>query len=497
MSVLEDKIEHVVVLMLENRSFDSMLGALYAGRADFDGLKGNETNPWSRNGNAAVPVPIWNAWTKPTPGPMPLCIPDPDPGELWTDINMQLFGAAVAPGDQVPTMQGFVSSYVAQAAPGKTYLADAIMHYYASSDVPVLSALASAYAVCDQWHASAPCQTWPNRFFVHTGTAGGYQNNSPPQFPYAMPTVFTRFNELGFKNGWKVYFHDIPQALTLADLWLHPDHFHPYEDVFKEDAMAGDLPAYAFIEPRYFPDLTLPNDQHPPHNVLLGEQLIADVYNTLRNAPTWEKTLLVITYDEHGGCYDHVPPPLAIAPDGAPPTGPFAFDRYGVRVPAVIVSPYVAPGTILRALPGGNLPHRGPPYPFDHTSIIATLRQCFKLGEPLTARDALAPDLGSALTLHDPTNNGPAQIDPPAYVPTPAEVATALDEPLNGTQQALHALATRLQGVQGIPRVEDRIKQIEANIESFAQGLLGSLLHPTPRTAAPFVKAQTRAFLGL
>ena len=139
----------------------------------------------------------------------------------------------------------------------------------------------------------------------------------------------------------------------------------------------------------------MPNDQHPPHNVLFGERLIARVYDALRNGPGWEQTLFIITYDEHGGIYDHVPPPPATSPDDLQPDG-FAFDRYGVRVPAVIVSPWVPAGSIIR-------PPAGSP-PFDHTSILATLRNLFDLGAPLTRRDAAAPDLLAALSLPGPDN---------------------------------------------------------------------------------------------
>ena len=130
----------------------------------------------------------------------------------------------------------------------------------------------------------------------------------------------------------------------------------------------------------------IPNDAHPPHNVAYGEQLIADVYNALRAGPGWKQTLLVITCDEHGGCYDHVPPPQATPPDVLRPDG-FDFSYFGVRVPAVIVSPYVKAGSVIR--PPGTTP-------FDHTSIIATLRKLFNFA-PLTHRDAAAPDLLAAL----------------------------------------------------------------------------------------------------
>ncbi|MFZ0694455.1 MAG: alkaline phosphatase family protein [Alphaproteobacteria bacterium] len=440
-----DRINHIVVLMLENRSFDNMLGMLYPKSAGFDGLDGTETN-LDANSN---PVRVWN---RPGTDETTMTIPNPDPGELWADINTQLFGTAMpAPAAR---MAGFVRNYTSQAAqPAAAYKPGSVMHYFTPEQVPVISRLARQFAVCDRWHASAPCQTWPNRFFVHTGTANGYENNSPPHFPYEMPTIFNRFEDLGIANGWKIYFHDVPQSLTLAKLWPHLSGFRLYEE-FQYDARTGNLPAYSFIEPRYFADVSLPNDQHPPHVVTLGEQLIADVYNRLRNGPAWAETLLVIIYDEHGGCYDHVPPPKAKPPSSAP-SSPFNFDRYGVRVPAVIVSPFISQGTVLR--PPGDTP-------FDHTSIIATLRKRFSLGAPLSDREMVAPDLETVLSLSNPDNVGPEHIEPLPFVASPADVAQAQAVPLNNMQESLLRLAAILPQENG-----------EADFASFIAGHVANL----------------------
>ena len=173
MGNLGGKIEHVVVLMLENRSFDSMLGRLYPDNPEFDGLQGTESNPLYGGGEIAV----WNSGKFDRDS---LSIPDPDPGELWNDINMQLFGLDGKPGSAPPAMNGFVNNYVRQRdQPAEKYRPESIMHYYTPEQIPVLSTLAEAFAVCDNWFASAPCQTWPNRFFLHCATAAGYENNSP------------------------------------------------------------------------------------------------------------------------------------------------------------------------------------------------------------------------------------------------------------------------------------------------------------------------------
>ena len=270
-------IKHVVVLMLENRSFDSMLGMLYPSGEGFDGLTGTEQNTWHL-GDGTPSEPVW-VWKSPDMTPAAACIPNPDPGELFTDIHMQLHGladnATLNPG---PTMGGFVDNYMRQPAGTVPYEPAAVMHYFAESEIPVLSQLARQFGVSDRWHASAPCQTWPNRFFVHAATANGYVNNSPTHFPYLMETVFNRLEE-DAKVSWRVYFHDIPQSTTLSRLWGDiVGHFRYFDDAFAVTRADGNLPAYSFIEPRYFVDRIagkMPNDQHPPHNVSYGESLIA------------------------------------------------------------------------------------------------------------------------------------------------------------------------------------------------------------------------------
>jgi phospholipase C len=427
-------IKHVVVLMLENRSFDSMLGMLYPSSDHFDGLTGTEQNTWHKtDGSPSEQVSVWKS---PVVNADAARIPTPDPGELFTDVHMQIHGLTPDGTPHVgPAMNGFVDNYTRQAPGNPDYDAAAPMHYYTYDEIPVLSQLARAFGVSDRWHASVPSQTWPNRFFAHTGTANGYVNNSPTHFPYMMETVFNRLEE-DAKVSWKVYYHDIPQAITLTRLWGSVlTNFASFEDDFVRDAASGNLPAYSFIEPRYFADPVshgMPNDQHPPHDVSFGEALIASAYNALRAGPGWKNTLLLITYDEHGGCYDHVAPPAATPPGGQTPDG-FDFGYFGVRVPAVIVSPWVRPGSVIR--PAG-------PTPFDHTSIIATLRKLFPFA-PLTARDAAAPDLLSALT-GDGSNDGPSFIAAPEPAPDPAEMAAAAAARPNEMQQALGTAALML-----------------------------------------------------
>jgi phospholipase C len=361
------------------------------------------------------------------------------------------------------------------------------MHYFPPAQVPVLSELARSFAVCDQWHASAPCQTWPNRFFLHTGTANGYPNNSPTHFPYQMPTIFNALSDAGVE--WKIYYNDFPQSLTLSKLWPHLHRFQCYED-FKRHAKEGKLPAYTFIEPRFFTDLGFPKDQHPPHDVTFGEQLIADVYNHVRTSPCWEKSLLVIIYDEHGGNYDHAPPPLAVPPDNDS-GGPFAFDRYGVRVPAVLVSPYIKPGTILRSAPGG-LPHHGPPYPFDHASVIATLRKRFGIIKPLTLRDAVAPVFDGVLNLDTPGNNGPASIDIPPCEFTEAQLQIARDAPLSDFQKV--ALET-MKMLPVMPAWTRELQELESLARSWIDKLTGKAAPVKASEASQAIKARLDRFM--
>ncbi len=450
-SDMRPDIRHVVVLMLENRSFDCMLGRLRAAGPEFDGLTGNETNRSHDAAGAVQTIPVWSSAELTAQA---ATIPDPDPGEKFTDISVQIAGLSGA-----APMGGFVDNYMRQPGAGPRD-PRAVMHGFTPEQLPALSGLARAFGLSDRWFASAPCQTWPNRFFAHCGTAGGFVNNAPERLPFEMPSVFNRLEEK--KCSWRLYFHDFPQAAALSGLWGDvPAHFRRFDE-FGRDAAAGRLPEYAFIEPRYFADFLsgeMPNDQHPPHDVAYGEALIAAVYAAVRGGPDWRRTLLVITYDEHGGCYDHVPPPAAVSPGGPYPDG-FRFDRFGVRVPAVIVSPYVRPGSILR--PRGAIP-------FDHTTIIATLRALFGIG-PLTARDAAAPGLLDLLD-GEPVNDGPAEIAArPVPKPGRAAVAAVGARPPNDLQASLRAAAVHLPAIAAVPvaaRIEGAVEFVAARVKAF------------------------------
>ena len=259
------------------------------------------------------------------------------------------------------------------------------------------------------------------------------------------------FDTAPSKPSWAIYNHGVAQTLTLSELVGNAKNFHLF-DTFLHHAREGVLPNYSFIEPRYYTDIrlfpprfNLPNDMHPPHVVCFGDQLVATVYNALRgNVEAWKKTMLVVIFDEHGGCYDHAPPPTAVPPGtvhGDNPHPRFAFDRYGVRVPAVIASPYIRPGTILR--PSDNYPEDGAA-PFDHASVINTLRHRFELGDPLTARVEAAPTLERVLTLDAPENLGPKTIAASDCKVGLLYKIKSLFELWNDFQMSLHDMARKL-----------------------------------------------------
>ena len=395
-------IEHIVVLMLENRSFDHMLGFLYSADGNvspsghaFEGLTGKESNP----GTKGAAVTVYRV--KPT-DKNAYYVPGADPGEGYSATNSQLFNSTTAPNPPVATNNGFVAdfSYTLgwEATEGWSILpgtvAKDIMGIFPPSMLPILSGLATGFAVCDYWFSSVPTETLPNRAFVNAGTSQGHLNDTATQY-----TVQSIFGLLSAHNlGWSIYGYDA-EPLTRMDFSdttnAADSHFGLFPD-FQKAAAAGTLPAYTFLEPSWE---ATGNSQHPNYNVALGEQLIHDVYYALRNGPAWNQTLLIITYDEHGGCYDHVPPPSgAVPPDNSVGEDGFDFKRFGVRVPTVLVSPLIPAGTVFR-VPAGTTP-------LDHTSILKTIESRWKL-PALTARDAAAPSVGNVLTLTKPRTDDP------------------------------------------------------------------------------------------
>jgi phospholipase C len=396
-------ISNIVVLMLENRSFDHMLGFLYAASGNistagqaFEGLQGSESNP---DGSGAK-VQVFKI--DPT-GSNPYFMPGADPGEGYSATNSQLFGKTQAPAAPVATNGGFVTDFAytlgweskeqGWSILSGTVAAD-IMGMFIPDMLPILSGLARGYAVCDHWFSSAPTETLPNRAFASAATSQGHMDDKTTT--YTCPSIFGVLS--AHQIGWAIYGYDAEPLtrLNFPDTTNAPEtHFGQFPD-FLRAAAAGTLPAYTFLEPSWE---ATGNSQHPNYNVALGEQLIHDVYYALRNGPQWNETLLIITYDEHGGCYDHVAPPLgATPPDDSAGEYGFDFKRFGLRVPTVLISPLIAPGTVYR-VPSTSVP-------LDHTSILKTVQQRWNL-PALTARDAAAPGVGGVLTLTTPRGDDP------------------------------------------------------------------------------------------
>jgi phospholipase C len=475
---LTDQIEHVVVVMFENRSFDNVLGGLYPSLARqglFRGLLGDETNPRNPANPAAGSVTVFQ-------GPAAesvFIMPYPDPGELYSDMVQQIFGsnASVLPSGVLPPMSGFAWNYTQQPPapsghgfPAVPPTAADIMQYYSGKTMPVSSCLARGYAVCDAWFAAAPVQTLSNRVLTHCGTPSKLPGtnrsriNNPDYtcdltVPYDPPVTDTTIFELldeTYPEGkapkcsdlhdpsvhlnWKVYYHDAPLSALCSyvyerwcwDAFFGGNVFHfqealSSESTFEKDIRKGMLPKYSFIEPRYSDfffgtvnsnhpggaglDLSDPNGAAlpPPVSVVDGERFLWQVWSILRKYPqTFAKTLLVITYDEHGGLFDHVPPPPATSPFD-PPVDNFDYDRYGVRVPAILVNPSIPPGTVYPPRQAGA-PLPDPP--FDHTSLLSTLIAQFKLQGSLTPRVDVAPTLEGLIT---------SQSHPAPSCPPPAE----------------------------------------------------------------------------
>jgi phospholipase C len=480
-------IENIVVVMLENRSFDNVLGALYPYGPQFEGLKldGSMSNSW--NGKN---YPVTNSSST-----SPFVTPSPDPGESFADMNLQIFNNTDPPNNATANMAGFVNDWMAalgqyplipngvkecswspawptlprtkpSPSPGD------IMFYFTPSQMSVTSTLAQAFGVSDAWFGSSPTQTYPNRFFLNCATSGGYVND----VDYAcnlelwpnLNSIFALLDGTGGYNiaNWKVYFHDIGLATLIKYVLMgaaKANNVCNFDDsdfgqdsklpTFEQDVDSKTLPKYSLIEPRYGGsgiDNLPPNDNHPPYDVRYGEILVGTIYNLLRGSSYyWPRTLLIITYDEHGGCFDHVIPPAAVAPKGTvlPGASSFAFNRYGPRVPAIFVSPYIQAGSIIRPagfsyVQGSGTSTTNGVTPFDHTSVIRTIVECFGISggnANLTARDANAPSLAPALTLGtNNMNNGPSSVQlPVADPPPPTAGASHLVEVYNAMTERL------------------------------------------------------------
>jgi phospholipase C len=494
-----DTFSYVVVLMLENRSFDNLLGGLYPSSPTFDGILGKDlSNPIP----AGVPAP---------PGVTsiaPFAVSDyhtpyPDPGEVYPNVNTQLFGVIQAPynlPDPVPTtppMNGFVRDYVANypaglASPPSYDQYRVIMGYYPPERVTVLSALAREFAVFDHWHCSVPSQTWCNRAFWHAATSWGHVAN-PTDTTTTLEWLLdssgtTLFNLLladPAKNlDWRIYSSNYASLTGL----IHSralDTYHltrfPSLEQFFTDCAAGSLTQYSFLEPLFW---TPSNDQHPASydstdygpsvagSVVLGENLVNQVYDAVRTSASktgnnWENTLLIITHDEHGGCYDHVQPPAGTPPGGfSRNEDDFRFDRLGIRVPMVMISAHIAPGTIV------NTVH-------DHTSFLKALEA--KWGLPnLTERDTVAPDIREVFTSSHTRDVSTWPVIPSHVVPPESTTVDFSGAPLNELQRSILVAAAATPQAAAAGVAVERLQTVGEATAFLAalSGLPGA--HPPP-----------------
>jgi phospholipase C len=374
------EIKHLVVLMLENRSFDHMLGWLQGPNYQIDGLDGSQFNLDSTN--ARVPATRNASYSGDY---------DPDVAHDFLDVNEQIFGAQNIPPGVQPLMSGFVKNYGAVSQ--SVSKSHRVMNCFDPAKIPVLTTLAQQYALCTRWFSSVPGPTLPNRAYAHGATSVGHVDMTINWWKETK-TIYELL--VDHQRTAKIYYTDSTIAITYGGMVdRQSEFFIPDFNAFFDDCKNDNLPDYCFLEPRYNAstegDPMAASDQHPDHDVAEGETLIHDVYNAIRgNRATWESTLLVILYDEHGGLFDHIPPPAAVSPDSFKSIDPpFAFDRLGVRVPAVLVSPWIEAGTII-------------PDVFDHASLAATARKLF-LGADwkntfLTQRDKAANTFEGALT---------------------------------------------------------------------------------------------------
>ena len=471
-------IKHVFVLMLENRSFDHMLG--FSGITGTDAVSGQPTQINGLNGTES------NSFDGQTYGvqkPADYAIPA-DPGHEFLDVLEQLCGTRFYPfGGVYPKVvnSGFVASWMAasvQSNPGE------IMKCYSPNQLPVLNKLASEFVVCDNWYASLPGPTWPNRFFAHAASSGGLDHSPSAAeialwetvdgFSFPNGTIFDRMNRNHIK--WRLYAgDDFPVVAGLKG--IHLTDIDPYSKFLRDVARSDYAISYTFIEPSYghfLSDYKCGTSQHPLDDVTRGDALMKSTYEAIRNSPVWNSSLLIITWDEHGGFYDHVTPPRAVAPGDTAPGSEhnqngFTFEQYGPRVPAVIISPLI---------PRNQIDHRV----YDHSSIPATLEACFGLNS-MTQRDANANNLTRLLLLSNPRS------DAPVMLPPPAQSGVTGCPPFSSSHAA--AMEQALRAPPPVSRPQDSID--EGNLPGFLHSVLRCDLALSPPEQKATIMARFNA----
>jgi phospholipase C len=405
-------IEHVVVLMLENRSFDHLMG-FFPGTEGLNGTEFNLLDPSTSESSSNRRFTVGkDAPFRLLPGQ------GEGPSHSLNATNVQLSGRQTGPtADHAPVCNGFIANYRSTLKSKHIAFTDEDLRLpmlaFEPDRLPAINALAREFVLCDHWFCDVPGPTQPNRLFAHAGTSAGYGHNVWDHV-FSFRTIYNSLQEAG--KTWAVYYADDNEVAkfsqVVARTYTKPDDeirwqddqaagarggFFDFKTFFARHASTGRLPNYTFIVPN-FGDGGGPEDEvnsmHPPHDVRPGDRLVADVYEALRgNGAIWPKTLLVVTFDEHGGFYDHVPPGAAVNPDGltSPPAGDesfaptFAFDRLGLRVPTILVSPW---------LPRGRIDSTS----YRHTSILAALKELYGLSDFLTQRDRTAASFVALLS---------------------------------------------------------------------------------------------------
>lgn len=414
----DDPVEHVIVLTLENRSFDHMLGCLQQIK-QLDGIP--VSGPARANEYAGRSYP-----QQPYGSGDGRFVAD-NPMHEHPDVMVQLEKDSSGNDNS-----GFVKDY-AQSYPQLTDVGRGeVMKYHPLDSLPAMHTVARHFTVCDHWFSSLPGPTWPNRLFLMSGTSLGRVKMAQGIMDlnlhwYHQPSIFDRLNERN--KSWRVYCGDVPLTLLLVHQW-EPENaarHRPMTEFYKD--VAGHpqkkFPDFAWIEPAYLQPGA--NDDHPPHDVLESEVLIARIYNALRaNGELWKSTLLVVIFDEHGGFYDHVTPPATEPPDHHQEE--YTFDRLGVRVPVIMVSPWVGDAVLTDQ--------------FDHTSLLKYLIDKWELG-PLGQRTAQAKTFARAILSQSRT-------DTPISLPFPQTVSVVQPpavKHLTNHQSAIIALSHALESM--------------------------------------------------
>jgi phospholipase C len=367
---LVPEIDHFVVVMMENHSFDNILGMM--GRGD--------CFPKGSNGLPTIALPDGHG-NQVRAFHMPSECQTNGVGNNWNLAHHSYGGH---------TNRGFV-----EASTGES------LGYFLGEDLPFTWSMAGTFPIADRWFSSVPCQTNPNRRYLLAGTSLGQIADTLPNDLPPNGTIFDSLNQHGIT--WKDYFSNLPSAGVWLPLLSKPSIATNLENIgaFFTDAAAGRLPQFSFVEPNYSQ-----SSEENPQDIQYGDQFLGQVVNALMNSPQWSRSMLIWTYDEWGGWYDHVPPPAAIPPDDVAPelspnSVPGIFDRYGFRVPAGVVSPFARPNFVSHAV-------------YDHTSVLKTLERKWNL-PALTRRDANAHHLFDMVDLRSaPAFGTPPRLAPPA-----------------------------------------------------------------------------------